>query len=348
MNAKDILKKIDNIHENSDKNKINNLNCKFDKDVYELVGFSNNKIINGIVLGIRSRFIKEIKLSLGNFIINQTEIQKKIIKDLQKKDELIKNIEDKLDLKSKEIKKLKKIINNSDSKKNVYSQNNIKNINEFYGIPKNIFSYKDFEDVFRGCETDIKSRLKKYLKFVIPKEKVVDLGCGRGEFLELLKEKRIESVGIDSNKDMINTCKKKNLNVYHGDIFNQLNRFKDDSLGTITAFQVIEHLNFRDIARLINICYKKLKKQGVLIFETPNPNNLSIFYNSFYKDPSHIKPISHSVLEFLFEKNGFNKHKILFSSKVDNCLEGNDENTKKLNKILFGNQDYALIGNKEK
>ncbi len=212
--------------------------------------------------------------------------------------------------------------------------------------------YFKFENKFRGSEEKIMEMQRKYLKYFEGVENVLDIGCGRGEFLRLLKEKGISSKGIDINATFVDHCIKANSNVEFVDANSYLIGLEDDSLDGITAFQVIEHLDKKYLIDLITLCYKKLKKGACLVFETPNPKALSVFVNSFYIDLSHKNPIHPQALLFLMESQGFTEAEIAYTSfvKGDDMLKYGDiddeayrKNVDMLNNILYGPQDYAVI-----
>ena len=167
------------------------------------------------------------------------------------------------------------------------------------------FDYFGFEERFRGSEEDIKERQRVYVEFFKDVEPVLDIGCGRGEFLELSSEAGIKAKGVDLDLDMVLYCQEKGLDVVREDAFTYLESIPDTSLGGIFAAQVVEHLEPTRIIELANLCYRKLQLDGMLIFETPNPICLTVFARSFYMDLSHIRPVHPEAMKFLFESTGF-------------------------------------------
>jgi 2-polyprenyl-3-methyl-5-hydroxy-6-metoxy-1,4-benzoquinol methylase len=139
------------------------------------------------------------------------------------------------------------------------------------------FDYVGFEDRFRGNEEELKERQRTYLQYFQDKENVLDIGCGRGEFLELLRECGIKARGVDLDLDMVLLCREKGLDVVMDDAFAHLTVLPDDSVGGVFAAQVIEHLHPRRVIELVRLCYRKLVPGGVLILETPNPKCLMVF-----------------------------------------------------------------------
>jgi O-antigen chain-terminating methyltransferase len=213
------------------------------------------------------------------------------------------------------------------------------------------YTYFAFENIFRGSRDTIKKRQSQYLNHIYRAYQKsngafhLDLGSGRGEFLEILTEQNIPAKGVDINEENINICLEFNLNAELADALNYLRTIKNNSLIGITAFQVVEHLNAEYILELIKASFQKIKEDGVIILETVNPYSLYSLSN-FFIDMTHRNPISPVALKFLVEASGFMNVEILYSSPVSDeiKLKGDDENTKKLNEILFGFQDYAVVG----
>ncbi len=168
------------------------------------------------------------------------------------------------------------------------------------------FDYFGFEEVFHD-EAVVRERQKLYVPFFLGKEPVLDVGCGRGEFLELLREHRVEGSGVDSNPDMIAQCQKRGLsNVELGDFQDCLRRLPDDHLGGIFCAQVIEHLDLEQLNAFFKLGYRKLRPGGVLVAETINPHCLHAF-KLFHVDPTHKAPLFPEFVEFLGRSSGFTK-----------------------------------------
>ena len=223
------------------------------------------------------------------------------------------------------------------------------------------FDYFGFEERFRGSEEDIKERQRVYVEFFKDVEPVLDIGCGRGEFLELAREAGIKANGVDLDLDMILYCQEKGLDVVREDAFACLESIPDDSLGGIFAAQLVEHLEPTRIIELVNLCHRKLQMDGVLIFETPNPVCLTVFARSFYLDLSHVRPIHPEAMKFLLESAGFKDLQVRFSSPVEPSMrippiagtaagaqeiEEFNQGIERLNELLYGFQDFAVIGKK--
>lgn len=218
--------------------------------------------------------------------------------------------------------------------------------------PKNHI-YFAFENTFRGSRDDIKNRQLKYVNYIIDAYKVskgkylLDIGCGRGEFLEILKEHNIPSKGIDIDEVNTGVCKEFQLDIELIDILQFLKSVDNNSLIGITAFQVVEHFNTAYLIEFIRVSFQKIKEGGVIILETANPLSFYSLKN-FFLDLTHRNPIPPDTLRFLVETSGFRSIEVIFSSPVQDeiKLKGNDENIRKLNEVLFGFQDYVVIGRK--
>lgn len=212
--------------------------------------------------------------------------------------------------------------------------------------------YVEFENKFRGDNETIKKRLSFYLPHFEGRKMVVDIGCGRGEFLQLLKNNNIPSIGVDSNLKMVELCKINNLNVIHKDGMEYLNEIPDSSVDGIFASQVVEHLSLDKLIEFIDLCFKKLKLGGCLALETINPLSLGVYSYSLYMDPTHIKPVHPATLRFILENRGFDvkpiqflnhfgeEYKLRLTEEMDDITR---YNINKINEAIYGAQDYALI-----
>ena len=136
------------------------------------------------------------------------------------------------------------------------------------------YAYFLFENLYRGDETAIKQRQATYLHYFQNCTNVLDIGCGRGEFLELLREHNIAGYGVDVNQTMIHYCQKKGLNVEEADVFAHLQSLPDNSLDGIFTAQMVEHCSPKHLSRLLQLCFEKLQSQKYLVVETQNPTSL--------------------------------------------------------------------------
>jgi 2-polyprenyl-3-methyl-5-hydroxy-6-metoxy-1,4-benzoquinol methylase len=206
------------------------------------------------------------------------------------------------------------------------------------------FDYFLFEQRFRGPIEDIKQRQQAYLDYFLQAENVLDLGCGRGEFVELLTERKVPIIGIDSSEDMVDFCRARGLPVLQGDLFEHLDRQIDGAIGGIFISQVVEHLTADQVWKLIQLASTKLKVSGVLLLETINPQCFPAI-SCFYLDPSHVRPYHAGLLSFMCQQVGFRLECVQFSAPLPGASTG---------AVLkaFGNvppaeasqyQDYAVI-----
>jgi len=211
--------------------------------------------------------------------------------------------------------------------------------------------YRAFEDKYRGQRKLIKSRVEVYLPFVLPLNKVypqsgcLDIGCGRGEWLELLKENEMSATGIDFDEGMLKACLDLSLNVELGDGITQLFSLEEESLIVISAFHVVEHISFEELQTLVKEALRVLKPGGILILETPNPENIKVATENFYLDPTHIKPIPSQLLSFLPEFYGFERTKVL--RLQENKALATQGKISLGNVIEGASPDYAVIAQKK-
>jgi len=216
--------------------------------------------------------------------------------------------------------------------------------------------YFDFENHFRGSIESIKEAQKQYLPYFEGKKHVLDFGCGRGEFLLLMKENGINAEGVDLYEPYVDYCNSHDLKVTCGDGVKLLNSY--DDIDGIFLGQVVEHLTTEQIMEVCVTAFEKLNEGGVFVAETPNPTSLSIYTNAFYIDPSHVKPVHPLTMKYYLENAGFRKIEIIYtnSSKPDKSIPkisipGAD--TEEFNKamedlanMLYGSQDYSIIATK--
>lgn len=218
--------------------------------------------------------------------------------------------------------------------------------------------YFDFENHFRGSDDQIRAVQEQYLPYFENCSNVIDIGCGRGEFLELLASKGVSATGIDLYGKSIDYCRIKGLNVKQTDAISYIENLEEEIDG-IFAGQLVEHLTIEQIIRLCRVSYEKLKKGSYLIMETPNPTSLAIYTHAFYMDPSHVKPVHPLTLKYCTQKAGFSAVEILYTensklpveipalkaSGIEN-LEDFNQAMREVSTVLFGSQDYAVIAKK--
>ncbi len=215
--------------------------------------------------------------------------------------------------------------------------------------------YSDFEDVFRKSIPEL---FTEYLPDVLALDRhgpVLDLGPGRGEWLEILKEAGIDAYGVDLNKDFVDQCLARGLKVVLADVSAHLAEVPERSLSAITGFHLVEHVPVDRLIQLIDLSVRALQPGGLLVLETPNPDNLIVGASSFYLDPSHLRPLPPDLLRFLVEARGFADVETRFlhprsytqlSTPPDTAPWSSDITplVNLINDRLNGPQDYAVIG----
>ena len=285
---------------------------------------------------------------LNNQIIKELDGVNKAVSDLS--NQMIKE----LDGVNKDIELISKGI------KNIKSKLDRLEYKIFVGFPPG-FDYSKFEDQFRGPEGIVKERQQIYLGYLNKQKSVLDIGCGRGEFLELLRDSGIKAFGVDSNLEMVNRCKDKGLNVELGDAIEYLDNFKG-SLGNVFLSMIVEHLDFKDIYRIIKAAWEKMEKDSVIIIETINPNSFYAQSRAYVIDPTHVNLLSPETLSYTFQKIGFRNLRIIYKSPVPKeqrlklinevgkdkelrmVIDKINDDLKLLDGIIFGNLEYAIMG----
>ena len=213
--------------------------------------------------------------------------------------------------------------------------------------------YVAFEDKFRGSREEILARLKVYLPRIADAKigsqdaPILDIGCGRGEWLELLRDAGYVAQGLDSNRVMLDQCKTRELDVIEGDALTYLKSQPDTSLGAVTGFHLIEHLPFPVLMNVIEESVRVLKPGGLVLFETPNPQNVLVGTHNFYLDPSHLKPLPSALVKFMLEHCGLEQVDIINLHPGDESLKlTGSPVAERFNEYFYGSQDYAVIGYK--
>jgi SAM-dependent methyltransferase len=228
--------------------------------------------------------------------------------------------------------------------------------------------YLELERRYRGTEEEIRERIAAYLpwltKLPTPASTaaVLDLGCGRGETLALLRDHGIPARGVDSSARMVALCRERGLEATEGDLFATLESLPEASLGGIVSFHVIEHLPGTALDRLVRLAWRALKPGGVLILEAPNPLSMVVAARNFWLDPTHVRPVHPESLKLMFELAGFDpverldlrpfpsaerlpeidlaklpEDQRLLADKVNRLRDHLDE-------LLFGFQDFGMVG----
>ena len=207
-----------------------------------------------------------------------------------------------------------------------------------------IFDYFMFEQRFRGSRAEIQRQQSIYLDLFLNRRRVFDLGCGRGEFVELLSERGVDVLGVDSQAEMVEFCRERGLRVVQEEIFAFLARLPHESAEGFFIAQVVEHLPPEKIVELLRLCASRLSRGGVLVAETINPQ-CPVALGNFYLDPSHVRPVPAELLRFICEESGLRVESLRFSAPVyqsgaAELLEVRGHLPSEIN--LY--QDYSVVG----
>jgi SAM-dependent methyltransferase len=218
------------------------------------------------------------------------------------------------------------------------------------------WKYVGFEDRFRGSREEIRSRLEAYLPIFAGATDVLDVGCGRGEFLNLLREHGIGGRGLDLNHEMVEVCRAQGLEAAEGDALGYLRSLPDQSLGGLFAAQVAEHLEPDYLLELLEEAFVKLRPGAAIVLETINPACWFAFFSSYIRDITHVRPLHPDTLSYLLTAHGFQEVTVRYSAPyperdklvrvtgegvVEDAINANAD---KLNALLFTDMDYAAIG----
>ena len=221
------------------------------------------------------------------------------------------------------------------------------------------YKYVGFEDQFRGSQHEIRERLEAYVPLFEGASDVLDVGCGRGEFLDLLRENGISARGIDLNDEMAAVCRERELDATAGDALHYLLGQPDGSLGGLFAAQVAEHLQPDYLMRFLDTAHHKLRPGSKIVLETINAACWSAFFSSYIRDITHERPLHPDTLQYLLRASGFQNVIVRYSapypdeSKLQPVPGGGsvetvfNENVTKLNSLLFTYLDYAAIGERK-
>ncbi|HZQ78259.1 MAG TPA: class I SAM-dependent methyltransferase [Acidimicrobiia bacterium] len=210
-----------------------------------------------------------------------------------------------------------------------------------------------FEEEFRGGREELMDRYRDLADRLRDSGPVLDIGCGRGEFLELLAGNGIEAWGVDLDAELVKAATDRGLNVTQADGLRSLEQLDDASLGALVLIQVVEHLSAQEVIDLVALAATKVRPGGQVCVETVNPQSLYVFARAFWIDPTHHQPVHPAYLTFLFREAGFPEVVIDWRSPppADEVLEEApgempevvNSNVRRLNQLLFAPQDYLLI-----
>jgi O-antigen chain-terminating methyltransferase len=218
--------------------------------------------------------------------------------------------------------------------------------------------YVAFENRFRGSREEVAERLRPYVQTFAGLSPVADLGCGRGEFLELLREAGLAALGAESNAQAVAHCRERGLDVAQADLLAFLGARADGSLGGVFAAQVAEHLPPPVLMALLRESHRVLRPGGLLVLETVNPRSVTAFLEVYNRDLTHERPLHPETLGFLAAAAGFTDVRVEMRSPVDAAAElqpvpadglppraaqALNENVARLNALLYGPQEYALF-----
>jgi O-antigen chain-terminating methyltransferase len=210
--------------------------------------------------------------------------------------------------------------------------------------------YAELEDNFRGSQEEIKERFSAYLPHIKSLDitnnmPIVDLGCGRGEWLELLKEEGYRSLGVDTNQVLLDRCRARGLEVVESDALQYLRGLPDNNLSAITGFHIIEHLQIEVLMSLLDEIIRVLRPGGLVLFETPNPENVLVGSNYFYFDPTHRNPLPSLLMKFLLDARGLHRIEVMNLHAWDQArISGKNPLTTRFNELFYGPMDYAILG----
>jgi SAM-dependent methyltransferase len=225
------------------------------------------------------------------------------------------------------------------------------------------YKYLGFEDQFRGSQDEIRQRLESYVPYFDGASDVLDAGCGRGEFLDLLRARGISARGLDLNHEMVEVCRARGLDVAESDAVSYLEGLDDGALGGLFAAQVVEHLEPGYLLRFLELAHHKLRAGSPLVLETLNPACWVAFFESYIRDITHVRPLHPETLRYLVLASGFSEARIEYRSPVPvedklqavaaasdsalaDAIDVINANTAKLNGRLFTFLDYAIVARK--
>lgn len=224
------------------------------------------------------------------------------------------------------------------------------------------YSYVGFEDRHRGAWEAIRERQSDYAPLFAGASDVLDVGCGRGEFLDVLREAGVAARGVDANPEMVAACRARGLAASAGDALDSVEALPDGALGGLFSAQVVEHLPADRLARLVRAAWRKLRPGSRIVIETINPACWLAFFETYLRDFTHVQPVHPETLSYLLAASGFHGPEIRYRSPLSEahrlrrldvpdaadarlaaCLRTVNHNVDRLNGLLFSSMDYAAV-----
>lgn len=222
-----------------------------------------------------------------------------------------------------------------------------------------------FQELERGSRSEVMSKIAGYLEWFDGREPIVDLGCGRGEFLELAQRRGLKAYGVDSDAAAVERCVAIGLDARREDLFDHLHGLASESVGGVFCSQVVEHIPPDLLGPLLREIARVLRPGGVAVIETPNPATFATHAHSFWRDPTHLRPVPEPALSFAAKTAGLSVERVVYASPVADderlrpvdlevdadgsppelaaVVETLNDTTRRLNDLLFGYQDYAVV-----
>jgi O-antigen chain-terminating methyltransferase len=209
-----------------------------------------------------------------------------------------------------------------------------------------LFDYARFAERFRGAEEYVKTGQQFYLPYFAQCQSVLDIGCGRGEFLEMMRGAGVPARGIDLSEESVALCRHKKLDAEIADLFDHLADLPEAALDGIFCSQVVEHLPPERLPEMIKLSASRLSRNGVIAIETPNPECLAIFATHFYLDPTHTRPVPHPLLAFYLEEFGIGNIEVRRLAPAVESMASLASLPEDFRDAFFGSLDYAILGRK--